>query len=499
MSDLTEVRAEITEVKRALRTGNGYLGMQGEPLQQYFLSLNKKENILLAAQFRLRTEGEDDVSVNGAIGHSKPVSKATNDTGSKPSGGYRTEPVPLAPARPPPTPTDPSATPVQFDKDDLDGVLAHLKEQEGNPREAARGLRAFASLAYTRAAKIGACPDSLSQLRRLMELYPSDDSLQLAAIRGLCNVAYESTIARDQLSDEHLFSVIARAAARNENSQVANQANETVARIVTAWGDDVGGVLRALFGAVAMNDEGPKVFVAKLLAQLTQNEVITVDNVAVQLVASMEALAEDKAIAALRTFELLRQLCQPSVEQQTALITAGAIQTTSNLMGRHTSNKDVQRAGIEAFSSLVGSSWDGLTLFAQADGIPKIEAAMRAHPEDTLIQMKGLRALASGIEWPDEMRRKAKYNSRQAVELTKAAMMTHGEDAEVQLAGLEALAKYLDRNCTEEVQVNGGEGLVKAVMTRHMQVQKVQTWGKIVLDGLGLDRHWTPQNQKNGS
>lgn len=487
MSELTEVRSEIQEVKRALRSNGGYLGMQGETLQQYFLQLNKKENILLAAQYRLGTDGENDVSAGGYPNGNASHSKANSFVEPvKPS-------TPIKPARPPPTSVDPAAPPVQFDKNDIQGILAHLRDQEGNPREAARGLRAFASLAYTGAAKIASCPEALDQVWRLMDLYPDEEAIQLAAIRGLCNVAYEADIAREKLSDQNLLAAIARAASRL-SSQVANQANETVARIVTAWEQDVPGILRILYGAVTLSDEGAKQVVAKLLAQLTANEVITVDNVAVQLVASMETL-EDKAIACLRMFELLRQLCQPSIEQQTSLITAGAIQTCSNLMGRHVSSSDVQRAGIEAFSSLVGSSWDGLNLFAQADGIPKIEAAMRAHPEDALIQMKGLRALASGIEWPDEMRRKAKYNSGRAVELTKAAMTTHGEDAELQLAGLEALAKYLDRQCTEDVQVNGGEGLVKAVMTRHQKHQKLQTWGRIVLDGLGLDRKWTPQNQ----
>lgn len=493
MSELSDVRAEIQEVKRALRSGGGYLGMVGETLQQYFLQLNKKENILLAAQFRLRTEAEDDVAVNGVLSPGK-----ANPSGSggytTPSGGYADA---LKAPRPPPTPADVSAPPVQFSKDDINSVLTHLREQEGNQREVARGLRAFASLAYTGASKIGSCPESLTQVHRLMELYPDDEVIQLAAIRGLCNVAYEATIARERLSDQSLLSAIARAAARNsETSQVSNQANETVARIVTAWGDDVGGVLSALFGAVGLSDEGTKQVVAKLLAQLTANEVITVDGVAKQLVASMEALDGKPQPAALRTFELVRQLCQASIEQQTALITAGGIQVCSKVMERHTNDKDVQRAGIEAFSSLVGSSWDGLNLFATSDGIPRIEAAMRAHPEDTLIQMKGLRALASGIEWPDEMRRKAKYNSGRAVELTKASMVAHAEDGELQLAGLEALAKYLDRQCADDVQASGGEGLVKAVMTRHQKNQKLQTWGRIVLDGLGLDRKWTPQNQK---
>lgn len=164
---------------------------------------------------------------------------------------------------------------------------------------------------------------------------------------------------------------------------------------------------------------------------------------------------------------------------------AGAIQVTSDLMGRHPRDRDVQRGGIDGFAALIGCSLDGLNLFAQADGIAKIETAMSTHPQDTFIQMKGLRALASGIKWPDDMRRKSKYNSGRAIELTKAAMKAHSEDAEVQFAALEALVKYLDCNCKEEVQKDGGEFVVKAVMAQHQNDEKVQKQGKSVLKGLG--------------
>merc|ERR1711964_851526 len=206
--------------------------------------------------------------------------------------------------------------------------------------------------------------------------------------------------------------------------------------------------------------------------QLIENEVLTFKSIAEQVVAMMEQVVGPSATpsAASRILELARRLALDSVEQQQALITAGTIQRTSLLMSKHMGDNRASRAGIEAFSGLVGRSWDGLALFAQEGGIMRIEKAMVSHPDDTMIQMKGLRALASGIEWPIEMQRKAKYTPSRCIELTKEAMAKHADDQELTLAGLEALAKYLDQHCDDDVRLNGGEGLVKAVMTKHCQV-----------------------------
>jgi len=60
----------------------------------------------------------------------------------------------------------------------------------------------------------------------------------------------------------------------------------------------------------------------------------------------------------------------------------------------------------------------------------------------------------------------------------------------LQIEGLVAFAKYLDKlSCVSEVGDRGGEGLVKAIMTRHSHVKAVQSWGKVVLDALGS---WQP-------
>merc|ERR1719321_1358703 len=111
---------------------------------------------------------------------------------------------------------------------------------------------------------------------------------------------------------------------------------------------------------------------------------------------------------------------------------------------------------------------------------------MSRHPDVALIQTKGIRALASGIQWPNDIQTKAGYDYKRGVELTKAAMSKHGDAEELQVAGLEALHKYLEKtSCADEVKSGGGEGLVKAMVMRHGSNAKLKSLGTTILDGLG--------------
>lgn len=495
MSEVDDVRSEIQEVKVALRKGGGYLGMSGETLQQYFLQLNKKENLLLAAKFRLRTEAEEDSAIDSAVfAGSKPAAaKAATATTASATG-----------AKPPPISNGVSASSVgpvvEFNKEDFNAVTAHLETYKNNPREVARALRALTSIAYKGPDKIVDAPDGLAKLLSFMDLYPDDEAVQLAAIRVLCNVAYEPTIAKEKLSDTKVLGALMRATALHpESSKIGNQVNEAVARVVGAWGEETAGILTTFLGAVTQSEISTAAPAAKLLAQLTANEVMTLEDIAKQLVAAMVTAGDsNNAVAVTRSFELSKHLSMNSVEQQLALASAGVIQRTSTLMSSHVDDKDAQRTGIEAFSSLVGCSWDGLGTFAQVEGILRIETAMRAHLDEVTIQLKGLRALASGIEWPHDMRQKAKYDANRSIHLTVAAMTKHMdlEDPELLTAGLEALSKYLDRHCVDEFQANGAEGLVKTVMDKHREVQNIQRWGRAVLDRYSRSRR--PSTGKNG-
>merc|ERR1719181_304653 len=102
--------------------------------------------------------------------------------------------------------------------------------------------------------------------------------------------------------------------------------------------------------------------------------------------------------------------------------------------------------------------------------------------------------MSCAIAWPEDLQKTSGYKTSVAVTLTKGAMSQHPGDIELQKAALEALAKYLDKlKCKEEVAAMGGEGLVKAVVTRYTSDEKVQHWARIVLDNLGVDKNWTPK------
>merc|ERR1712070_1023035 len=97
-----------------------------------------------------------------------------------------------------------------------------------------------------------------------------------------------------------------------------------------------------------------------------------------------------------------------------------------------------QLAGIEAMSGLVGSRWIGLQAFAAVKGIERIQTAMSNHVNESVLQTKGIRALASGIQWPEDIRTKAAYDHRNGVRLTKAAMQNHADVEDLQIAAFEA-------------------------------------------------------------
>merc|ERR1712113_423427 len=112
-------------------------------------------------------------------------------------------------------------------------------------------------------------------------------------------------------------------------------------------------------------------------------------------------------------------------------------------------------------SSLVRSRWNALQMFADTGGMKAIETAMTMHTSETSLQTKGIRALASGILWPEDIQKKSGFEPKRYVDVTKRAMSAHLDSAELQGAALDALSKYLDKlKLTDEVKADGGEELV---------------------------------------
>merc|ERR1719510_2022626 len=99
--ELAEIQSELHEIKKALRSDTGYLGMTGETLQRYLLQLNEKENLLLSKQIK-------HMSLEGTNGQ--------NNRGAGVLGG----------AAPPQAKLPPSGAPKVFDKNNLTQVLSHM-------------------------------------------------------------------------------------------------------------------------------------------------------------------------------------------------------------------------------------------------------------------------------------------------------------------------------------------------------------------------------------
>lgn len=474
--ELAELQEELKGVKRALREDGTFMGMKGDKLQDYLMQLSKKENLLISMQLSLLQGSEG--------GPSKGEGAAGSQAGA-----------PQAPAREPPS------GPVKaLDRDSLPAVLTHLQEYEAVPVEATRALRALSSLAYADAAKVGGDQVALPQLLRLLLIHhPDEVLLQLAAMRALCNMAYDRKVALTRLTAPEVMSALLTAVSRNpEPKEAGAKASEALARIIAAetQPEENGngsseavqstgpGALAGLFLAASREPRLLAAAVPDLVAQLVSNEVVEPPQVAERFVATAKQAGE--AGVASGWLQLAKLLCATDLADLPQLMTdGGAIAQCTMLMDGGLSDPVVQLGGIETMSSLVGNRWAGLQAFATAGGMRCIEVAMRAHPGDVTIQTKGIRALASGVQWPDDIQKKSGYDAKRSMELTRGASQQHTESQELQVAALEALAKYVENAaCSKELAAAGGEQLARAIMSKHSGAAKVQSYGKLVLDSL---------------
>lgn len=498
--ELAEIRAELQTVKRALNDGAIYLGMKGEPLTRYLLQLQEKEN-LLRQQSLLSSQMQ-----HMSLGPASVVAGATN--GSR--AAART-PLFQEPARPaPPGPAQ------AFNKEDQEAVLAHMVAYEAVPLEAVKTLRAVSSLAYANAARAGNDDRLVNQILRLTALHPDEQNVQISAMRVICNMAYDQDVAVKKLTEQGVLSTLIAAVSvpsadakdKSKVGEASLKAGEALARIVAAEVNpdgngmpakpvvpELSGPLVGLFIAAASSEGAGQEALPRLIAQLVSNEVCDVKGVAQRFASSAQVAASSGSVAVgwMSLAKLLASTDEIMPTFPQALVDAGAIKAASGLMESLPAEAALQLAGVEAMSALVGNRWAGLQSFAECGGMKRIETALEAHGSATVLQTKGIRALASGIQWPEDIQGKAGYDAKRAIGLTKLALAQHSDAMELLQAGLEALSKYLDKlKCRDLVVDEGGEGLVKAIMTRHRGSQPVYNAGRLVLDHLGVDRNWAP-------
>lgn len=477
--ELSGVQAELKAVKAALREGGAYLGMSGEPLQTYLLRLSEKENLLISTQLQLLQASDGTLVASG--------------------GGAAAAAEPPEPEVPTPR-AAPPGTPKNFDREDMEAVLAHLQDYEASPPESTKALRALSSLAYADASKVGNDEVALSQLLRLLLIHPDVAQLQLAAMRALCNMAYDHKVALARLAVPEVLSALVTAVAKHpEPKDVGEKASEALARIVAAdvapEGEngtprsparaDGPGALAGLFLAASRGGPcGEQAVMPELIGQLIRNEVVEPSQVARRF--AQAGGEQCPAVTAAGWLGLAKQFCLSELQELPQLMTdAGAIAQCTKLMETHIGDAAVQLGGIEAMSSLVGNRWAGLQSFAEVGGMRSIEAAMGAHPGEAMIQTKGVRALSSGILWPEDIQKKSGYDLRRSMEITQAASAAHKENLELQTAALEALAKYMEKKELARLfAAAGGEQLVGDVVSQHAANAKLKSFGDLVLTGV---------------
>lgn len=498
-SELQSTQAELQSVKRALQNGAAYLGLQGEALQKYLLQLNEKENLLLSKQLWGLAVQESFEPLLPAGASSGPT-RGYATSGQVTNGAHQPRPAPVGDAK-------------AFNRDNLQDVLVHMAEYEAVPAECAKALKALSSLAYANARVVGQDERVLPALLRAVRLHSREGAVQLTAMRAISNMAYDQEVALTRLAQPDVMGqLLTSMASKSEPKEIGARASEALARIIAAEvkPESEGGgpppeqpvqlpagspgALCGLFLAACSAEAVCKEIVPQLLLQLSSNEVIEAKQAAEGFTrCEQECKNPGDGVGWLALAKILSPM--DSVRDlPAALVEAGAIRAAASIMARFIDDSLVQLTGIEAMSSLVGNRWAGLRAFADVGGMERVEEAMRRHGPDALIQTKGVRALGSGVQWPQDIQERARYSHRRAVELTKTAMSQHGGDVELQIAALEALAKYLDKTkCVSDIKEAGGEGLVKMMMTTHHANPKVQQWGRHVLTGIGADPNWAPK------
>jgi len=121
------------------------------------------------------------------------------------------------------------------------------------------------------------------------------------------------------------------------------------------------------------------------------------------------------------------------------------------------------RTSIEAVARIISTSVEGLRMFLQLEGARIIQEIMQRHPKDKILQGRGIRALASGVDWPEDLQKLAKFNFPQLVKLTQDAIEQHSDSAWLTCAAFEGFYKFLPRlnRETEKIHFEEAEKTVR--------------------------------------
>eukprot|EP00933_Yihiella_yeosuensis_P041395 TRINITY_DN35782_c0_g1_i1.p1 TRINITY_DN35782_c0_g1~~TRINITY_DN35782_c0_g1_i1.p1 ORF type:complete len:529 (+),score=122.05 TRINITY_DN35782_c0_g1_i1:61-1587(+) len=499
--ELADLQEELASVKKTLQVGGTYLGLTGQPLQKYFNDLSDKEKIHLEMQMRTRS----NVGSNGGYS-TKEIAVARHVKGPRVARALPEGPV------------------ESFERLKLDSVLKHLCTYEASAQECAKALRALSTLAYDDAKSVMAEKGVIPQLLYLVELHPTSAAMQLQAMKTFCNLAFQPDVALGALTAPEVLTALYKACCQKIEgaNEVCERAGEALARIImydveaelaaaeaktstSTSGSAFSKVFKVSFSTAAeelkknpwkSSEEG----IHKIVGRLFEGELVEPKFVAERLVA-VAPIFEADVEASLGWLAVLRQFLHPVSKDVSrfpalseALLSNGAMSTAVNLMDRHAGDAQCQGVGMAVLFYLTTQNRrPGPEAFANANAGQRLQEAMNSCPKEEDVQLFGCRLLVIIMDQNLPVQKRAALDFNKTVVLCKEAMSHHIDNQDVQVAALSMLHRLLEALCcVDEVKEKGGEGLVKAVMTRHKDVVLVQSWGRSVLDALLLDRHWTP-------
>ncbi|CAE7586346.1 unnamed protein product [Symbiodinium natans] len=448
-SRLSAVQAELAEV-RAVKDGGNYLGISGSDLASYAEELQEKEQLL----------------------HQITSAQA-------------------GPIRQPPK--GPAST---FDRCQLPSVVQHLVDYEAVPYEATKALRALASLAYNEPLEVVRSPRCVEQMLRVLRLHRDRDTLQVMALRCFCHLCFSAEAVR-ALPSEVLPALLEQA-----TEETSKLAHEAMARILVAEAEradantprlspELFRLQAKLYGQL-ISLEGPGRTPFKDMLLRLAGELVQAKYIASQFLAAAP-VTENAEEMALGWLAMLQQLLATDGELSEALVVPGIAMAATSVMDMHGAALSVQSQGIAALAGLARRR-RGPMAIAEASGVRRAETALGMH-EDASLQMSCISFLVSVLDWPLPAQKLCDVDFARVVMLTKEAMRRHVEATALQVLALSSLARLLEvLVCRDEVKASGGEGLIKTILAHHKDNEQVWTWGRIVLDSLGADRHWTYRN-----
>lgn len=446
---LAVTKAELEEVNVALKKESSYLGICGSDLSRYAAQLEEKEQLLLQIV---------ELQV-------------------------------LKAAAPPPGP------PATFDRCSLSKVVQHMLDYEAVPTESIKALRALASLAYKDVNEVAGHRTGMAQLLRLAQLHPDEDQLQLAAMKCLCHLAFDTVLARRDLAGSPSVLDALLAARHSAAPGVQKVADEATARIIaaeaTATTSTSSGGARALlhiFRAEAQARGRQIPTTLRDILKLLSAELVDVGFLAECFIEAAPAAPSGSVEEGVGWLSLLVDL----IGQNPALVCPGAAVAATALMDAFPRSLPIQSQGVAALTALAASR-GGPKVVADAKGVKSVESAQGTIGlEDAELQTSCINFLVSVLDWPLDIQDLCDVDYPRVVSVIKEAMQRHLEVVSLQVAALCGLAKIVEvLSVAAEMKAAGTEGLIKTVLAHHREQKQVWTWGRILLDNMGLDRNWT--------